>query len=1547
MRISVERLGVVACAVWCSAVSSPALAFTDAEDISNESETVLVGFSKIDATPDYPVRLNGFGFRREESEGVTQRVWVKALAIGEDPKSASVLLTIDNLGVPDWLVQQVAQRLRAKLGLDPSRFTVTFTHSHTTPMLRGASSTIFGTPIPADHQAHIDRYTDQMAAWMEEAATKAIESRAPALLEWGIGDIDFAVNRRTNGGPVDHDLPALFVKDLEGKVRGVYTTYACHCVTLSNNKISGDWAGFVAEAIEAEFPGAIAMVSIGCGADANPSSGVTSDNVEAASLQGRAIASEILRLSKGALRAVVGNPTVRTERIELPLQSTPERQEWEERAKSTDVATANHARVQLAKLDRGEKLWTSVSYPIQSWTFGDDLSMVFLSGEVVVDYALRLKRELDGNRVWIHGYSNDFPFYIPSERILKEGGYEGGDSMIYFDMPSKFEPGLEEKIVGTVRRLVPVAFNAKHNADRTGGTSPLSPERSLACIRTKPNLTVELVVAEPLVVDPVAIDFGPDGKLWVAEMHDYPTGVDGNLKPGGRIKVIEDSNGDGRFDKATVFLDGIPFPTGVLVWRSGVLVCSAPDILYAEDADGDGKADKIEKLYRGFATHNYQARVNSLQPGLDNWVYAATGLFGGNITSATGMQVDLTSRDFRIRPDTGAIEAVTGQTQQSRVRDDWDNWFGCDSGNLVRHYPVVDRYVRRNPFAIPPATAVYVPNYPESNRVYPGADKLVTFKLSGPPGYVTSGCGIGIYRDELLGPEYYGNAFACEPVYQLVHREVLSSNGVTFAGKRADDEQRSEFLTSTDNWFRPVQVRTGPDGAIWIVDMYRFVIEHPMWIPPEVVAKLDVRAGDSMGRIYRVYPSDQPPRPMPRLDTLSPSDLVAAMDSPNGPTRDLVQAMLVWRKDVAAIPRLKELVQVGTRAQVRVQALCTLEGLGAIEEESLLAALNDNHSGVRRQAIRLSEPHLDSSPALASRLSELLDDSDPQVRMQLAYSLGESKGDWAAASLLRIMAKSADDSYVRAAALSSVHSLNARAIVQALIARSADMAPPEGLLEIILAMPAARTDAGLRSDVATLVTRGLAEPTVWRFGVLAQLLDTSDGDVGPILRDRISKLRDDARKIAVQEDAEDGLRIAAIATLGNDDGNDDAKILFELLSAKHSTDLQLAAIRHLSKLGVDIAPREWMARWPTLSPSIRNAVLDALLSRDDWRFELLMGVEQTKISASELVGSQRQSLLDSTDDKQRELAARVFHGPISTNRKGLVERYISLLTPGERSRGQLVFQKNCANCHRLQDIGSAVGPDLAPLANKSASALVTAILDPNLAVDPRYHSYVALTDEGQQYSGLLSEETTTSLTLVGADGKVVKLLRAELDELRSTGKSLMPDGLEKDISPEEMADLIAFLSHVDPPPKHLDGNHPATVTADQKGIFRLAATNAEIRGPQLVFEPELGNLGFWHTDQDYAVWSVDIAVAGRFDVLLDYACSNEVQGNKFCLETPNPKVAIRDKVAGTGQWSDYRKIKVGEVDLPVGRSRFKLRAEGAVQGALFDLRAIYLRPTTK
>ncbi len=417
-----------------------------------------IGVAKVDITPDFPVRLSGYGGRRTESDGVAQRIWAKALAIHTETEGAAVLLTVENCGVPDAMTERVAARLKEKAGILRERFVVCSTHSHTAPCLSGVLPTLFGQPIPDAHQVNIDRYTQGLTNKMEQVALAALADLRPGTLAWGEGRVEFANNRRTQGGPIDHALPVLRATGADGELRAILASYACHCTTLGGdfNHVCGDWAGYAQDYIEADYPGAIAMVAIGCGGDANPA---PRTGLNFARQHGHEIAAEVNRLLGTDLTSIQSKLSGRVKRVNLPFDKLPTRVEWEERVKGGG-AIGYHAQMQLNRLNRGESLQTHLSYPLQTWNFEDDLAIVFLPGEVVVDYSIRLKHEFDATRLWVNAYCNDVPCYIPSRRILAEGGYEGEGAMIYYDRPTRFAPAVEELIVNTVHELLPESFLA-------------------------------------------------------------------------------------------------------------------------------------------------------------------------------------------------------------------------------------------------------------------------------------------------------------------------------------------------------------------------------------------------------------------------------------------------------------------------------------------------------------------------------------------------------------------------------------------------------------------------------------------------------------------------------------------------------------------------------------------------------------------------------------------------------------------------------------------------------------------------------------------------------------------------------------------------------------------------------------------------------------------------------------------------------------------------------------------------------------------------------
>ncbi|WP_417389813.1 PVC-type heme-binding CxxCH protein [Gimesia sp.] len=1092
------------------------------------------------------------------------------------------------------------------------------------------------------------------------------------------------------------------------------------------------------------------------------------------------------------------------------------------------------------------------------------------------------------------------------------------------------------------------------------GPQPKSPSAALESIQVKPGFHVELVAAEPLVQDPVAFDWGPDGKLWVTEMADYPLGVDETGKFAGRVRYLEDTDGDGTYDKSTLFLEGLGYPTGVMSWRNGVIVTTAPEVFYAEDTDGDGKADLRESLYTGFGEGNQQHRVNGLRWGLDNWIYLANGDSGGDLLSVkTGEKLTLGRRDLRIRPDSGLMDPQSGQTQFGRERDDWGNWFGSNNSNPAFHYALTDHYLRRNQSLISPDAKVQISNRPGAATIFPVSRTQERFNDYNKVNRITSACGLCFYRDELLGAEIVGNSFICEPVHNLVHREIVAPQGTTFTSRRAENEQDSEFMASTDNWFRPTMARTGPDGALWVADMYRHVIEHPQWIPQEMQEKLDLRAGKEQGRIYRIVKDETSLRSVPRLDQLTDSELVQVLESPNGTQRDMAHQWLVSRKQKSAVPDLKRMVFHGKAATARMHALCVLEGLGEVTAEEVLAALSDSHPGVRRHAIRIGEAFVNETPEIGSKLLNMVNDSDAQVQMQLAYSLGEWNSPEAGVALAQLALQYDRDAYLRTAILSSVGS-HLDSFTTALFQALNGKQPPAESFNALVAMAVAENHQETLKYIYDVVAKRTAGRSFkpWQFEAISTLLQSLGRrnlslpqfyqKSSPQLQQTLEQLKPlfaAARTLAADESASVQQRQQVVPLLGRGFAHrdEDLELLADLLSPRNSRELQSAAVAALTQFGNQQTPEILLGRWKSFGPGLRTEVLNALLSRSAWSQSVLTALEQKKILPAEIDASSRQLLLSSKDNQVRKQAEQLLASSLNSDRVKVVEEYSKVLElKGNAEAGHQIFVKRCSVCHQLNQEGKPIGPDLSALTDKSQRALITAILDPNRAIENKYVSYLAVTVNGLTFNGLLAGESGESITLIQNDGKTKTLLRHDLEELLSTGKSLMPEGLEKDMTPQDLADVIAYLNATELPRKTFKGNEPAVVEAEAlRGDYFLTPQLAEIYGQTLKYENKYKNLGYWQSENDRAVWTMEVPKSGKYDVYLEYACPHGVAGNLMQMEVADQRLTWT--VTATGSWDIYQSRKLGTVNIPGGKTRLTVRSDGKINQALLDLKTVRLR----
>ena len=837
----------------------------------------------------------------------------------------------------------------------------------------------------------------------------------------------------------------------------------------------------------------------------------------------------------------------------------------------------------------------------------------------------------------------------------------------------------------------------------------------------------------------------------------------------------------------------------------------------------------------------------------------------------------------------------------------------------------------------------------DPSRLFPASRTLARYNDPESANHVTSACSPLIYRDDLLGAGYSGNAFTCEPVHNLVHRLVLEPRGATFIGHRAVDERASEFLASTDSWCRPVQVRTGPDGGLWVVDMYRFVIEHPRWISPELLATLDVRAGADRGRIYRLIPADGVPRSLRRFDTLTTPDLAAALDQPNGTVRDTVQRLIVDRADRAAVPVLSNLVLTASRPEVRAQALGGLEGLGGLESSLLLRALHDPHPGVRRQAVRVSEPWLSKDAAVGDAVLKLARDPELCVRFQLALSLGEWSSAEAGRALGLIAVNDQADLWMRGAVLSSSVP-HAASVLEHVVEAAGPGGPPRLLIEPLIATLAASGDRRAIGQALAVIRAKIGEEQPkgdrWQIGAAAELLDSSR-DETLIADPAVKALISLARETAGDQSAGRTTRLAALRLLGRvpADRAVDREVIGRQLDPTESGDIQLAALRALTRSDDEPSSEAVVARWPKLGPAIRAAALDAMLARPRSTEVLLAALEHNHIAPAAIDAAHRERLISRGDMTHRQRAVTIFGAKSIGPRQDVLKAFASVAKlHGDPELGSKVFARVCASCHRIAGIGHEVGPDLAALTDLSPDALLTAVLDPNREVDARYVSYAAALKDGRVLTGLIAAETASAITLKRQEGQTDTILRTDLEEMTASGKSLMPDGLENDLKPAELADVFAFIARWPARPKELAGNRPQTVIQTPDGSIHLAASAAAVYGPSLTFEPEFENLGYWHNAHDHARWIFHVDRPATFTVSLDWACADDSAGNAFRIRVDD--VNFRAVIGTTGSWSAYRSLFLRELHLEAGDHRLDMSPIGPVNRALADVRFINFTPST-
>ncbi|MDP4284169.1 MAG: c-type cytochrome [Bacteroidota bacterium] len=976
-----------------------------------------------------------------------------------------------------------------------------------------------------------------------------------------------------------------------------------------------------------------------------------------------------------------------------------------------------------------------------------------------------------------------------------------------------------------------------------------SAEQALSTFELPPGFKIELIAADPLISDPVDMTIDEEGRMYVVEMHGYPL----DLNHTGKVIMLRDTNGDGKMDTRTVFADSLVLPTGVMRWKKGILVTDPPNVYYMEDTTGDGKADIKKVMLTGFALTNPQYLVNRPIYGLDNWLYLAhegieetniypkkfgdTGsdIFYPDDPEGPRLPVNAEGRTVRFRPDVHALEETSSSTQFGQTFDDWGHHFLVSNANHIFQEVIANRYLKRNPDQLVGNATESLSDHGDACEVFP-ITKNPEHQLLTDVGVITSACGITDYQGGAFPDKFnHDITFVCEPVSNLVHVDHLKDNGATFTASRVLENK--EFLASTDAWFRPVNMYIGPDGALYVVDYYREIIEHPEWMSESAVKAGNLYNGRDKGRIYRISASDAGPASWTSQLNLNDStdvQLVEKLSNPNIWWRRNAQRLLVDRNHEIVVPELIKMAQNTQSSLGRLHALWTLEGMNKLTPELVMQALGDPEPGVRENAIKLAELHLDAWPDLVPKLLALKEDNNAKVRYQLLCTLGSINTPEASEARQELLFKDINDKWVQIAALSASSSQSVAMMEGILNKFDPNIPAYASLVERLATMIGASQNTkaihpflqkavnpvpGAKSGWQASLLEGLSEGLKSRKSLPAGLGEEQDLLVKTCFNHPDVDVRKSARHIlqvvglpggaqsqAIMKQAkhlaEDNAlspekRAEAIHMLALQNPKQYASFLENLIKPDAPLAVQLSAMQALGTIPDATVSSFVLKQWMELTPGVRDAALNTFIVEpfNVQRIRLLLdAIKEGKIQKGALGWERTVILMRDIPDTLKELARSLLTNK-DEDRKSVIQKYeAALKLKGDPANGKVIFQTNCIICHQVRGkMGVAFGPDLGTVHNWTSEGIMINILDPNLSISHGYDMWNVMLTNGTSKQGIISTETPNAIILSSEGGIKTTIARQNIKSLKTMGVSAMPVGFEKKINKQQMADLLSFL----------------------------------------------------------------------------------------------------------------------------------------------------------
>jgi putative membrane-bound dehydrogenase-like protein len=982
------------------------------------------------------------------------------------------------------------------------------------------------------------------------------------------------------------------------------------------------------------------------------------------------------------------------------------------------------------------------------------------------------------------------------------------------------------------------------NGDKLSTDGSVAPENAIATFELAPGFQMELIAHEPLLSDPVDMEIDEFGRLYVVEMPGYPIDKSGT----GRIVLLSDTDDDGVMDQSTVFADNLILPNGILRWKKGVLVTDAPDVLYLEDTDGDGVADVREIIMTGFSLSNPHVNVNNPVYGMDNWVHLShlghigtrkyeeefgdrgSAIVFPNHPEGTELPKNANGHNVRFRPDIQLAELASTRSQFGHTYDRWGRYLLTHNQNHIYHEVIAAPYLSRNPGLLVSNASEIISDHGKETEVF----QITTNpdrQLFTPVGLTTSSSGITAYLGGAFPEPFDRAVFVAESVSNLIHVDILEEKGATFVARRKRDNK--EFLASKDSWSRPVNMYIGPDGALYVLDYYRKIIEHPEWMSDEAVAAGGLSDGVGMGRIYRITPEGTGKADWTSglsFGAESPKEWVKHLSSTNNWWRNHAQRLLVTAQNQEVISDLEMMAQNESSPEGRLHALWTLDGLNGLSTDLIMNALDDKEAGVRENAIKLAEMHLNESNEMVPALLQLKEDPNARVRFQLLCTLGYIDTPEAAKVIEDLLFRDLSDEWVQIAALSASSSQNMPLLRTVLERFEKDQPAYGSLIRRLTAMITANENDG-EAEKLLQKSLNLSGNIGWEAAVLGGIADgikrneqneenlssyldkivlaffehsdaglrksalnlikTMDFKDDSLLKSSMDK----AITIATDQSISEDRRAEALRFLPEGDVTLYEEQLKDMIATTEPIVLQIAAMQALGEIKGTEVPKYVLSKWSNLTPEIRDVALGTFMNEKASVNLLLDAVQSEQIPTEAIGWKMRVQLMNNGDEATRNLARKLLTKDEGEEVNKNYQQALEI--EGDLIAGKAVYMENCALCHQFRGKnGVAFGPDLGTLHNWHPKDLMANILDPNLSIAPGFDLWEVSLKDGEMIQGMIMNETSSAISLRTSPGVEKTINRQDIEAIKGMQLSLMP-GLSEQLDQEKIADLMAFIRNAE------------------------------------------------------------------------------------------------------------------------------------------------------